>query len=85
MSIATPEWLSKRGGELKPNVQRNAWVVYFRGEPQYRLTPVPVTGKHGCQIMQTINSKRFDLQQAYTTPEEAVSAGLDAVKKLLGW
>src|SRR5262245_22323512 len=67
MAPTTPEWLSRRGGELRPGVDSNTWQVFFDGEPQYRLTPIPVQGKHGCQIVQTINGRRLDAPTTFNS------------------
>jgi hypothetical protein len=85
MAVTAPEWLAKRGGEVRRYTAGPGWVVVFRGEPQYRLHAVPAEGKFGCQVVQTINSKRFDVDKAYATEDEAVNAGLDQVRKVLGW
>ena len=50
-----------------------------------RLTPFPVAGKFGCQVVQTINGRRLDRQEVFATPHEAVRGGLDALRKALGW
>lgn len=84
MALTTPDWLARRG-ELRPDVGGRSWVVFFDGAPQYRLEPVPVQGKHGCTIMQTINGKRVESPSVAATPEDAVRAGLEELRKALGW
>ncbi len=85
MAISVPEWLAKRGGGLRPNSDPRIWLVTFRGEAQYRLTPVPVGGQFGCAVTQTINGKRIPCAATAATEEEAVRAGLEALRQALGW
>ncbi len=85
MTISAPEWLTKRGGTLRPGGDARVWFVVFRGEPQYKLTPVPVDGKFGCAVMQTINGKRIESATRADTPEEALRGGLEDLRKALGW
>jgi hypothetical protein len=85
VSISAPEWLKKRGGELRPGISGNAWFVYFEGEPQYRLTPIPTQGQHGCRVVQTINGSGLDGGGPYPTEEDAIRGGLEALRKELGW
>src|SRR5262249_49471413 len=85
MALTTPEWLARRGGELREDVAGRSWVVYFDGQPQYVLTPVPVAGKHGCHVMQSINGKSFACTGTFASPVEAVSGGLEDLRRVLGW
>jgi hypothetical protein len=84
MSVATPAWLSQRGGAVR-TVTGGKWLVLFDDNPQYTLTPVPVGGKHGCDIRQTINGRRVESTGTFATAEEAVAAGLEDLRKALGW
>jgi hypothetical protein len=83
--MTTPEWLTKRGGELRPGPLGGAWYVYFDGQPQYSLMPTPVAGKHSCRVMQTINGRRLDSGGVHATVEEAMQGGLEDLRKALGW
>jgi hypothetical protein len=83
--MTTPNWLAQRGGELRRGPLGNTWFVYFDGEPQYALTPVPVAGKHSCQVTQTINGQRLDSGGVHATEDEAIAAGLEELRKTLGW
>jgi len=83
--MMTPDWLARRGGELRPGPLGNSWYVYFDGEPQYALTVVPVAGKHGCQITQTINGKRLDTGAVKPTDAEAIQNALEDLRMALGW
>jgi hypothetical protein len=85
MAVTTPDWLRQHDGELKPSKDGHSWTVYFAGEPQYVLLPVPVRGRFGCRISQTINGKRLDSDQTWDTPEQAAQGGLEDLRKALGW
>lgn len=85
MPLTTPEWLAGRGGKLQAGLNHSSWLVLFEDGPQYRLTLVPIAGKHGCQIVQTINGKRLDQGKAFLTPEEALTNALEELRQALGW
>jgi hypothetical protein len=85
MALTSPDWLTRHGGALQERPGGGAWLVLFHDQPQYLLTPVPVAGKFGCAIMQTINGRRVDSRAVAATPEEAVKAGLEDLRKALGW
>ena len=34
MSVTSPEWLTKRGGDFRPGAVGNSWLVLLSGEPQ---------------------------------------------------
>jgi hypothetical protein len=85
MALTTPDWLARHNGELRASKDGMSWLVYFAGEPQYLLMPVPVDGKFGCRVSQTINGKRLDGPTAYPSAEDACRGGLDDLRKALGW
>jgi hypothetical protein len=85
MVVSTPDWLKQHGGELRPSKDGHSWTVYFAGEPQYVLIPVPARGAFSCRVSQTINGKRLDGQAAFPTLEDAVRGGLEDLRKALGW
>lgn len=80
-----PEWLTKRGGTLRPHSDGESWAVVLGGTQQYLLTPIPVAGKHGCRVLQTINGKRLNGAGTYATRDEALEGGLEALRHALGW
>jgi len=84
-SVATPDWLAKHGGELRPSKDGRSALVYFAGQMQYVLALDPVKGKFGCRVIQTISGRRLDGGGSYETPEDAFRAGLDDLHKALGW
>jgi hypothetical protein len=77
--------LKKHGGELRPVMSGNAWIVFFDGEPQHSLSPIPVSGRHSCRVMQTINGRQLDVGSSYPTEEDALRAGLEVLRQALGW
>ena len=85
MALTTPEWLARRGGELRAHVDGRSWAVLLDGEPQYLLVPTPAAGKYSCQVTQTINGKRLDRGGAYPSAEDAIRAGLEELRNGLGW
>jgi hypothetical protein len=85
MALTAPEWLTKRGGSLRRGSDDRTWFVMLGGQPQYKLVPVPVRGKVGVAISQTINGKRIDSASTAANEEEAVRAGLEDLRKALGW
>jgi hypothetical protein len=83
--ISTPEWLAKRGGAVRPGTVGESWLVVLNGEAQYKLVPVPAEGRYACQVEQTVNGRRFDAPGIYPSAGAAVHAGLEALRKALGW
>jgi hypothetical protein len=85
MAVATPDWLARHDGELRPSKDGLSWIVYLGGEPQYVLRLAPAKGAFSCRIMQTINGKRLDSGAVYPSPEDAVRGGLEELRNALGW
>ena len=85
MSVTTPEWLSKHGGELRQATVPDTWLILLGGQPQYRLVPVPAAGKSSCQVTQTNNGRRLDGGASYASADEALQGGLEDLRKALGW
>jgi hypothetical protein len=83
--VATPDWLAKRGGVLQGSTNGSAWLVLLDNSPQYRLVPVPVGGKYGCEVTQTVNGRRLEGTGTYPSIEEAIRGGLEDLRKALGW
>ena len=83
--MTAPDWLTQRGGDLKLGSDRRTWYFLFGGQPQYSLVAVPVSGRFGCAIRQTINGKRIDSNGVYGSEEEAIGGGLVDLRKALGW
>jgi hypothetical protein len=72
-------------GDLKPSKDGHSLTVYFAGEPQYLLEPVPAKGKFACRVSQTINGKRLDRGDVWASQEEAFRGGLEDLRDALGW
>jgi hypothetical protein len=85
MAAGIPDWLKSRGGELRPSKDGHSTMVYFAGQPQYLLEPLPADGKLSCRITQTINGKRLDGKGRYASRDEAFQGGLDELRNILGW
>jgi hypothetical protein len=85
MAIATPEWLTRHGGELRPVSDGKSWVVMLEGKPQYLLTPIPAAGKYTCEVRQTVNGRRLESGAVYPSPEAALRGGLEDLRRALGW
>jgi hypothetical protein len=84
VALKTPEWLARHNGALQERGD-GKWLVLLGNEPQYLLVPVPLTGRFGCAVTQTVNGKRLDSGGVHPTVEEAVSGGLEDLRKALGW
>jgi hypothetical protein len=85
MTLTSPDWLARRGGSLCPSADGQAWIVLLDQQPHYRLVPVPVAGKYGCQVTQTVSGKRLDSGAAFDTLEDSLRGGLEDLRKALGW
>jgi hypothetical protein len=85
MALTTPEWLARHDCFLEAGPEGKTYLVLFGHEPQYQLVPIPLDGKFGCAVTQTINGRRLDGGGTYATMEEAVAGGLEDFRKALGW
>jgi hypothetical protein len=85
MAVTTPDWLTRHSGEVRGSRDAHSWLVYFGGEPQYLLQPLPAAGQFSCRVSQTINGRRLDGGAVYPTQEDAVRGGLEDLRKALGW
>jgi hypothetical protein len=85
MAVTAPEWLTRRGGALKLASDGRTWYVLLSGEPQYAAVERPVAGRFGAFIKQVNSGKPIDSTSIADSPEGAVMAGLDDLRKSLGW
>jgi hypothetical protein len=85
VAITTPDWLVRHDCSVQPGIDGQSWLVMLGHQPQYLLTPVPLAGKFGCAVTQTINGKRLDNGGTYPSVDEAVRGGLEDLRKALGW
>jgi hypothetical protein len=84
-SVTMPDWLARHGGELRVSADGRSYLVYFAGDMQYVVVPLPAKGEFGCRVTQTINGRRLDSGAAYATFADAVRGGLEDLRKTLGW
>ena len=85
MAVTTPDWLKQREGDLQVSKDGRSGSVYFAGQLQYVLMPMPTKGKFACRISETINGRRLDGEAIYPTNEEALHGGLEVLRAKLGW
>ena len=85
MAVTAPDWVKQHGGDLRQSKDGRSWLLYFDGEPQYLIQPVPAEGKHACRLSETNNGKRLDGSATYPTLEDAVRGGLEELRQKLGW
>lgn len=85
MALKTPEWLARHNCALEAGVGAKTYLVMLAKKPQYMLVPVPLGSKFGCAVTQTINGRRLDGDSTYPTLEDAISGGLEELRKVLGW
>lgn len=86
MTMATPDWIEKRGGQLRYSADGAAATVYLNGTPLYLLRPIPAKGKWACRITQTNNGHRLDKADlVYGNLNAAFEGGLNQLQEMLGW
>ncbi|MCS6850361.1 MAG: hypothetical protein NZ700_04235 [Gemmataceae bacterium] len=85
MTLTVPEWLARRGGDLRLAPDGRSCYVLVAGQPHYLLTPRPAAGRHTCTILQTNNGRRLDRGTVYPSVEEAYRGGLEELRQALGW
>jgi hypothetical protein len=84
-NVSPPEWLQKRGGAVRKANAGSGSLVLIDGQPQYWLTPVPAAARFSCAVTRTVDGRRLDGGEVYPTAEEALSGGLEQLRKTLGW
>jgi hypothetical protein len=84
-SVATPDWLAKRGGVFRASTQGNRYLVLLDNSPQYRLVPVPAAGKYACEVTRTVDGRRLEGTGTYPSIDDAIRGGLEDLRKALGW
>jgi hypothetical protein len=85
MTPTIPEWLAKRGGELRRGPDDNAWLVLLSGSLQYRAVVTPAKGQFACAVTQAVSGKRLDRGAAFPTAAAALEGGLADLREALGW
>jgi len=85
MSVLTPDWLIRHGGDLRANPDGLSYAVYFGPELEYLLGVFPIKGQHSCRVKQTINGKPLESGTPHPTADDAVRGGLEDLRQALGW
>jgi hypothetical protein len=85
MTSETPDWLAQRGGRIEPGTQADTWIVIISGRPLYRLEVRPALGQYDYWLTQTVNGRTTAGDKRFSTREDAVRAGLQALRENLGW
>jgi hypothetical protein len=80
----TPDWLAQHRGTLQTGPD-GTWYVVFDGKPNYSLIPRTLGSKFTTVIRQTINGKQTDAPGGFSTADDALRAGLEELRKMLGW
>lgn len=83
--MTAPDWLSKRGAQLRPGLSAQTVYVEFAGIPQYRLDVVPAGGQFACAITQAVNARRIDEPTKYPDAAATLAGGLEQLRNKLGW
>ena len=84
-NVSTPDWLAQHDGKLEVGRDGLSCSVYFAGQLQYVLIPVPAKGRYACRISETVNGRRRESEKTYATIEEAYRGGLEDLRGYLGW
>ena len=85
MTTTVPEWLSRRGGDVELASDGKTRFVRLDGRPIYTVVPRPVADKFGSFIMQTNSGRPIQSLSTAADPEAALAAGLEDLRKALGW
>ena len=83
--MTAPEWLTKRGAQLRQGLCAQTVFVEFAGIPQYRLDVLPAGGQFACAVTQAVNARRIDDATKYPDPAAALAGGLEQLRTKLGW
>jgi hypothetical protein len=82
----TPEWLQRRGGLLRRNLQSNIVEVWLEGQPLYRLEVRPARNQYTCVIVDMTSARPISNGSSiYATTEQALAGGLEQLRGYLGW
>jgi hypothetical protein len=84
-TLPTPDWLSLRGGKVRPGVSANTWLILLSNMQEYAAVVAPAAGKFSCTVTQRNNGRRLDKGTVYPTAEAALHGGLEDLKQTLGW
>jgi hypothetical protein len=85
MPLQAPDWLTQRGGNLRLGTDNRTWFIFFSDNMDYSLTTTPVGDKFGIVLRQTNNARRLDCPETYASEDDALRAGLECLRKQMGW
>ncbi len=83
--VATPEWLARRGGNLRAGNPGYSLFVDVAGAPLYKLVIAPAGGSFVGHVTETITGRLVGDQASGATKEAAARAALEVLRKELGW
>ena len=78
-------WLTRRGGTLRLGTDGQTWYLFFGDSMDYSLTTTPVADKHGGVLRQITSGQRLECPGTWATRNEALAAGLESLRKQMGW
>jgi hypothetical protein len=85
MGVAVPGWLANHDGSVVRDVDSRKWLVLFRNEPQYHIDVHPAGGEFAADIVQSNNGRHVGSTKNCPSERDALAAGLEELRKLLGW
>lgn len=85
MTPQLPDWLARRGSRLLLGSDRATWYAILAQQWEYSLAVVPVQGKFACVVRQANNGRQVAVSAAVATSDQALQAGLEELRKALGW
>ena len=85
MTLAAPDWLTKRDAKLRHGPGGRGVFVAFAGSPQYCLDVRPAGGTFTCEVTQAVNGRRVGDGTTYPTAADALAGGLNQLREKLGW
>lgn len=85
MALQPPEWFTRRGGKLVLGSDHATWFAILAQQWEYSLNLVPVQGKFACVIRQANNGRQVAVSTAVASADEALQAGMEELRKALGW
>jgi hypothetical protein len=85
VNTLTPDWLTRRRGDVRPAEASKDLIVYFDGKQQYYIGVVPVKGVFSWKVTQSINGVKLTTDAVFDSEEQALRAALESLRSKLGW
>jgi hypothetical protein len=85
MALTAPDWLTRHDGTVKLGSDGLTWYVLLGDKPLYALVPRPADDEYTTLVKQTNNGKILATTKPAPTAEAALQAGLEELRKALGW